>query len=140
MRKNKINLELLKVAAERLGDVAKLKLGNIIKTDYPDNYFDCVICSEVIEHIPNDPRWCTELIRCLKPGGLLILGTPDYGGWSWPTIEWIYGKVMPGSYADEHITHYTRQSLIDQMATYGFKPLETGWILGGEMIITFRQI
>jgi glycosyltransferase involved in cell wall biosynthesis len=114
-------------------------VGSVFQLPLKTGEFDCVICSEVIEHIPNDPRWCTELIRCLKPGGLLILGTPDYGGWSWPAIEWIYGKVMPGGYADEHITHYTRQSLIDQMATYGFKPLETGWILGGEMIITFRQ-
>jgi dolichol-phosphate mannosyltransferase len=114
-------------------------VGSVFQLPIKSAQFDCVICSEVIEHIPNDPRWCTELIRCLKPGGLLILGTPDYGGWSWPAIEWIYGKVMPGGYADEHITHYTRQSLIDQMTEYGFKPLEIDYILGGEMIITFRR-
>ena len=82
-------------------------VGSVFNLPVKSEEFDCVICSEVIEHIPNDPQWCTELIRCLKPGGLLVLGTPDYGGWSWPTIEWIYGKVMPGGYAHEHITHYT---------------------------------
>jgi len=79
------------------------------------------------------------LIRVLTPDGLLIVGTPDYGGWSWPFIEWVYGKLMPGAYADEHITHYTRQSLIDQIERYGFKAQDYDYILGGEMVITFRR-
>ncbi len=97
------------------------------------------ICSEVIEHVPNDPKWCEELIRVLTPGGRLIIGTPDYGGWSWPVIEWIYGKLMPHAYADEHITHYTRQSLIEQLASYGFEPVACDYILRGEMILSFRK-
>lgn len=101
--------------------------------------FDCVICSELIEHVADDPRWCEELIRVLAPGGRLIIGTPDYGGWSWPVIEWIYGKVMPGGYADEHITHYTRRSLTELLDRYGFEPVDCRTILRGEMIVWFRK-
>ena len=39
---------------------------------------DCVVCSQVIEHIPFDAVIFTELRRVLRPDGLLILGTPDY--------------------------------------------------------------
>ena len=114
-------------------------VGSLFALPFKDQQFDCVICSEVIEHVPNNPVWCEELIRVLAPGGLLIVGTPDYGGWSWPVVEWVYGKLMPGAYADEHITHYTRQSLIDQIERYGFKAQEYDYILGGEMVITFRR-
>jgi glycosyltransferase involved in cell wall biosynthesis len=114
-------------------------VGSLFALPFESQQFDCVICSEVIEHVPNDPKWCEELIRVLQPGGRLIIGTPDYGGWSWPTIEWIYGKVMPGSYADEHITHYSRQSLAGQLAEYGFEPVDCRYILGGEMVLSFRH-
>jgi len=114
-------------------------VGSVFELPVRERQFDCVVCSEVIEHIPNDPRWCTELIRVLKPDGLLIIGTPDYGGWSWPIIEWIYQKLMPNAYADEHITHYTRRSLVEQLAQHGFEPLVCEYILRGEMILTFRR-
>jgi dolichol-phosphate mannosyltransferase len=114
-------------------------VGSLFELPVASASFDCVVCSEVIEHVPNDPRWCTELIRCLKPGGKLIIGTPDYGGWQWPFIEWVYGKVMPGAYADEHITHYTRQSLTAQLAQHGFQPVACRYILGGEMILLFQR-
>jgi 2-polyprenyl-3-methyl-5-hydroxy-6-metoxy-1,4-benzoquinol methylase len=38
-----------------------------------------VICSEMLEHVPFDARIFTELARVLRPGGTLIVGTPDYG-------------------------------------------------------------
>src|SRR5262249_19784640 len=56
-----------------------------------DESFDCVVCSQVIEHIPADPMIFTELIRVLRPGGLLVLGTPDYDTIGWRTIEPMYG-------------------------------------------------
>ena len=40
---------------------------------YPDNSFGCVICTEVLEH---DPHWkdsIANMIRMLKPGGVLII-------------------------------------------------------------------
>jgi dolichol-phosphate mannosyltransferase len=114
-------------------------VGNVFHLPVRSGSYDCVICSEVIEHIPADPKWLEELIRVLQPGGRLIIGTPDYGGWTWPLIEWLYGKLMPGGYADEHITHYTRQSLTELLANHGFEPVKCRYILGGEMIVWFRK-
>lgn len=103
--------------------------------------FDCVISSEVIEHIPEENgKHIDELLRVLRPGGILVLGTPDYGGWQWPIIEWIYGKVAPGAYADEHVTHYTfkglRQALIDR----GCEILEHDYICKAELIFKARKL
>lgn len=43
---------------------------------YPDASFDVVICSHVLEHIPDDKKAMQEIYRVLKPGGWAILNTP----------------------------------------------------------------
>ena len=45
-----------------------------------------------------------------------MLGTPDYDRWEWVWIEKAYGFAAPGGYADEHISHYTREGLLDDFA------------------------
>lgn len=40
---------------------------------YPDNYFDSVISSGVLEHVPNDYESIKEVYRILKPGGYFII-------------------------------------------------------------------
>ncbi len=39
--------------------------------------YDLVVCSEVIEHIPNDVAFMKQLASHLKPGGVLLLTTPS---------------------------------------------------------------
>jgi ubiquinone/menaquinone biosynthesis C-methylase UbiE len=71
---------------------------------FPDSSFSCVLCSQVIEHVPKDAPILDELCRVLRPGGRIALGTPDYANWQWVYVEKLYGLV-PGK--DEHISHYT---------------------------------
>lgn len=48
------------------------------KIPRPDNYYDSVLCSEVIEHLDVDPMFMlSEINRVLTPGGTLILTTPN---------------------------------------------------------------
>ncbi len=45
---------------------------------FADASFDVVICSEVLEHIPDDKQAVFELTRVLKPGGTLVVSVPLY--------------------------------------------------------------
>ena len=44
----------------------------------PDDYFDYILCCEVIEHMEIDPMYMlSEVNRVMKPGGTLIITTPN---------------------------------------------------------------
>ena len=46
-------------------------------TNLPNNIADIVISFETIEHVTNPSKMITEIKRILKPGGLLIISTPN---------------------------------------------------------------
>jgi len=94
---------------------------------------DRMICSQVIEHMPRADL--EELNRVLKEGGLLVIGTPDYGRPYWPVIEWFYSKIIPAGYADEHINRYSLKRLAEELKAAGFLVSETRYILGAELIV-----
>jgi SAM-dependent methyltransferase len=106
---------------------------------FADESFPCVLCSQVIEHVPMVPSMIDELCRVLAPGGRLVLGTPDYDRWEWVWIEKAYGVAAPGGYADEHISHYTRKGLLEDFARRGYAHEATRYILRGELILAFRK-
>jgi len=69
--------------------------------------FDAVICSEVLEHIPDNIQAVHELVRVLKPGGGLAVSVPRYLP---ERICWVLSKAYhhePGG----HIRIYKRREL-----------------------------
>lgn len=50
---------------------------------FPDQIFDTVVSTEVLEHVPEPQKAMNEMARVLKPGGHLVLSTPMY----WPRHE-----------------------------------------------------
>ncbi len=45
---------------------------------FRDGVFDRIVCTEVLEHIPDDRAGIRELVRVLKPGGLIAVSVPNY--------------------------------------------------------------
>lgn len=113
--------------------------GSAFALPFRDAAFDCVISSQVIEHISYDEGLFGEMARVLKPGGELIIGTPDYATLGWQVIEPLYGALMPGGYHDEHITHYTRESLTAILVRHGFVHEETAYVARSELMMRFRK-
>jgi ubiquinone/menaquinone biosynthesis C-methylase UbiE len=111
-----------------------LVAGSLSNLPFADESFDAVICSEVIEHIPRDEIDLTDMARVLQPGGILVLGTPDYGRWIWRTLENMYKKVFPQGYATEHINQYTRHSLRRELEHMGLVVLDVQYVAASEMI------
>jgi SAM-dependent methyltransferase len=65
-------------------------VSNINHMPFLDGVYDSVICSEVLEHVPSPEESIKELIRVLKPGGILALSVPRF------LPEWICWQLSEG--------------------------------------------
>lgn len=63
---------------EHGGGTNLLMTADITRLPFRTHFFDLVICSEVLEHIPDHQRAAAELYRVLKPGGNLAVSVPRY--------------------------------------------------------------
>src|SRR5208337_3145540 len=89
-----------------------------IALPFKDGSFDCVISSDVIEHVAHDESTFSEMCRVLRTNGTLILGTHDHATVGARTMESIRGFVRPAENIDPPHTHYTLEQLREILARY----------------------
>ena len=131
-----IQLKILRYL-KRKGHI--LVRGDMNALPLKDGSFKTVICSEVIEHIPKERLKISEFYRVLKPGGTLILSTPDYDQAMWRFLERVYARVHPGAYAPQHISHYTARELLTLIHSSGFRLLDLRYLFASVIIIKARK-
>jgi SAM-dependent methyltransferase len=95
--------------------------GDALALPFEDGTFDKVIISEVMEHIPDDRAVLAEMVRVLKPGGLIAVTVPR---WLPEKICWTlsdaYHEVEGG-----HIRIYRGDQLLERMRDAGLDPYGT---------------
>ena len=83
---------------------------------YEDNFFDLIICSEVLEHLDDYHAALKEIYRVLKPAGKFLPSVPSY----WPEkICWLLSKDyqnMPGG----HVRIFRKSVLQDKVEEKGY--------------------
>lgn len=62
-----------KSAMQHAGLNPHLQQADVISLPYEDQSFDVVMAAHVLEHLPDPQRALTEIIRVLKPGGMVFL-------------------------------------------------------------------
>ena len=80
-----VSEEMVEAAQRELATLGfsetEVLLGDATSLAFPASHFDKVLCSEVIEHIPDGLAALNEMRRVLKPHGQLVLTTPNRKGW-----------------------------------------------------------
>jgi SAM-dependent methyltransferase len=98
----------------------------------PDTSVDVVIMSELIEHLVDTDAAAEEARRVLRPGGTLLLSTPNLAAWynrgliglgiqpvfSEVSLKGIYGR--PGQEVVGHLRLFTRRALEEFLTARGF--------------------
>lgn len=104
---------------------AKLRIstifnGGLKEAKYPPNYFDCIILSDVIEHLEDPKCTLTEIRKILKPNGIICISTPD--------ISSFMSKILGAKWwgvKQAHLYYFTRKSLYQMLKNSGFIPIKT---------------
>ena len=97
-----------------------------------DGVADVVIMSELIEHLVDPDGAVAEVRRVLRPGGSLLLSTPNLAAWynrgllalgiqpifSEVSLRGVFGR--PGRVVAGHLRLFTRRALTEFLAASGF--------------------
>ena len=93
--------------------------GDATRLPFADGTFDCIVTSEVLEHIQNDVAAIAEFHRVLKPGGMLGVTVPT---WLPEKINWMlsdeyHAPFVPGG----HVRIYSATELKAKVRAAGLK-------------------
>lgn len=100
-----------------------IALANGMFLPFLDNSFDKVICSEVLEHVPDYRAVIAEANRVLKTGGILAVSVPRFGP------EWICWRLsreyheVPGG----HIRIFNATGLRRDIEEFGLIHYKRHW-------------
>lgn len=94
------------------------------KLPFAESEFDLIWCSEVIEHLNNPAFTIAEFKRVLKPGGALVMTTPNQKFWLFRLIE-ILGISMQRLQNETHtylFSYSDIRKLVGKSDFYGYFP------------------
>jgi len=92
--------DLLPGKAQRVVDVCAM--------DFADAAFDLIVCSHVLEHVPDDSSAMRELCRVLAPGGVALLSVP------------LRGEVTEEDFSCDEAERLRRFGQADHVRRYGW--------------------
>jgi len=108
--------------ASIFSEIEEIRLSSLDALPYPDDYFDVVLCNQVLEHIPQDKKVVLELKRVLCSGGIFIVGVPNEGCF----LGWFRNHVAQRSILQttDHVNFYTKESISHLISGAGFSILK----------------
>lgn len=111
------------VTADLYRDDVDVNLDIADMSTIPNAAFDFIICSHILEHVPNDLAAMRELYRILKDGGRCIVMVPinlnahsidEDPNINSPAVRWArFGK-------DDHVRMYDKRGFIRRLSSVGF--------------------
>ena len=107
---------------------------NVDPLPYPKDFFDTVVTLDVIEHVFDPVAFLDELCRVLRPGGILVVSTPNIR-----KLQRMYSLLRgrfprtsydPVGYDGGHLHYFTSMDLRLLLAAQGFEVLNVRGICG----------
>lgn len=106
--------------------------GSLESACFETDRFSVVSIQDVIEHVPDPLRELREIFRILRPGGWLVLSTPNVKGLPQrviKTLRWFTGRTFcPIDGVPWHLWGFTRSSLQRCVEKAGFALAEITWL------------
>jgi len=97
--------ENIRRVAEKFG--YKVHVGLFDPDKYELDFFDYVTMDQVIEHISDPIEMLSNVAKIMKPGGTLILSTPNSNGWG----SKVFGNRWINWHVPYHLQFFSRRSI-----------------------------
>lgn len=140
---NTMGVEISKPAIEHAKNLGfSVFHGELREAHYPDGYFDVVIASEVLEHLPQPRELIQEVSRILRPGGVFWATTPHSGGISYRLLSLRWSIVSPPEHLQVLSKTGVKIMLSDagfrniHLCTHGLNPMEIIHVLCSNLTMT----
>jgi SAM-dependent methyltransferase len=111
-----INERILNQIKQRRSNIENVVLGDMTRSDLPDEAFDLVVSVEVLEHVEEDELFVSEVARVLKSGGRFLMTTPNG--------DWVENKNP------DHKRHY-RKAQLERLLAGHFDSVSVDYAIAG---------
>jgi ubiquinone/menaquinone biosynthesis C-methylase UbiE len=98
--------------------MTKMDITNI---RYPDDHFDVIFCSHVLEHVQDDERALRELSRVLNPAGWAILMVPIKADLTFEDPSVIDSEQRRQVFGQQDHVRIYGEDFVDRVKNNGFK-------------------
>ncbi len=111
--------------------------GPLLDAKYPEDYFDVITASEILEHLDSPMENLNEIRRLLRPGGLFWATTPSARSLPRRTLGLGWSVASP----PEHVQLFSRAGVYRMLEQSGLVPisLKTSGLNPFEIIDHFRM-
>lgn len=94
----------------------KVFCGSILDSVWPDEFFDEINMSHVIEHLYNPRLELGRVFRMLKPGGKIVISTPNSSSLTWKIFKsYWFAQETP-----RHLHLFNPENLVLMLQDIGF--------------------
>lgn len=109
---------------QRAVDVARqnglqVRCGSLEQQNFPNESFHAVVLNHVIEHLPDPAGTLLESVRVLKPGGKLVLFTPNGSSLG----HRVFKENWRGLEPPRHLHIFSKQSMYRMLEQAGFREI-----------------
>jgi 2-polyprenyl-3-methyl-5-hydroxy-6-metoxy-1,4-benzoquinol methylase len=110
--------------------------GDLLQSDFPDAHFDVVTLWDVIEHVYKPVETIAESFRILKPGGVLVLRTPNPDS----VNRHLFGAYWGGWDLPRHLYIFSIRHLSEILTQCGFESVKALFLSGtyADFVISLR--
>ena len=101
---------------------------------FPDGSFASAVCLAVLEHLFQPQLVAAEIVRALRPGGVLVVTVPNVAYWRRRADLLLFGRWNPVGddlssdqpWRDPHIRFFTTRTLRRMLTRAGFERVDVG--------------
>jgi 2-polyprenyl-3-methyl-5-hydroxy-6-metoxy-1,4-benzoquinol methylase len=108
------------VDAQAIGSLEAAGINGLVSraedVSYPEGSFDLIVMQQVIEHVAGPKEVLSNLLSLLRPGGVLLVETPNVSAWDRPLFRGLWG----GFHFPRHWTLWNKRTIRETLLDSGF--------------------